>query len=201
MHLSAKWWKERMGGCPREWRPLLEPCAATFQWGERNGAGETETLDRAEANWKNIDDSTTAYSSSPIAAGNNSFDKWIYGKFSGTFNQISAGLFAHTAGTMGTGLTIKGQVAMTADGDRLTYATPSTSANANLSVDQTSTTAIGSGRAVWFGATSPGASGKAASMTTNPCYTNFLTHQLQTTGSAGAGDTATATLTLRYDEN
>lgn len=186
---------------PKFWAPLVEPCAATFQWGERNGAGETETLDRAEANWKNIDDSTTAYSSSPIAAGSNSFSKWMYGKFSGTFNQISAGLFAHTAGSMGTGLTIKGQPAMTADGDRLTYSTPATSALASLTFDQTSTVAIGSGRAVWFGATSPGASGKAASMTTNPCYTNFLTHQLQTTGSAAAGDTATATFTLRYDEN
>jgi hypothetical protein len=38
-------------------------------------------------------------------------------------------------------------------------------------------------------------------MTTNPCYTNFLTTQLQTTSSAAAGDTATVTLTLQYDEN
>jgi len=174
--------------------------AATFQWGERNGAGETETLDRAESNWKNIDDSTTAYSSSPITDGNNSFDKYMYGKFSGTFASIAAGLFAHTAGAMGAGLTIKGQPAMTADGDRDVYATPSTAANAGLTFDQTGTVAIGSGRAVWFGATSPGASGKAASMTTNPCFTNFLTHQLQTSGASG-GDTATATFTLRYDEN
>jgi len=175
--------------------------AATFQWAESNGAGETITLDRAEANWKNVDDSTTAYSSSPIAAGANSFSKWMFAKFSGTFNQISAGLFAHTAGAMGTGLTIKGQPAMTVDADRLAYSTPATSALASLTFDQTATVAIGSGRAVWFGATGPASSGKAASMTTNPCYTNYLTHQLQTTGSAGAGDTATATYTLRYDEN
>jgi hypothetical protein len=175
--------------------------AATFQWGERNGAGETETLDRAETNWKNIDDTTTAYSASPIAAGNNSFSKWQYGKFSGVFSQISAGLFAHTAGAFGTGLTLKGQPAMTADGDRLIYSTPATSALAGLTFDQTPVIGIGSGRVVWFGAASPGASGKAASMTTNPCYTNFLTSQLQTTGAAGAGDTVTATLTLRYDEN
>ena len=175
--------------------------AATFQWYESNGAGETGTADRAEANWKNIDDSTTAYSSSPITAGLNSFEKWMYGKFSGTFNQISTGLFSHTAGAMGTGLTIKGQAAMTADGDRLSYATPSATTNANLSFDQTSVVAIGSGRAVWFGATGPASAGKAASMATNPCYTNYLTHQLQTTGSAGAGDTAQATFTLRYNEN
>ena len=106
--------------------------AATFQWGESNGAGETQTLDRAEANWKNVDDSTTAYSSSPITAGNNSFEKWLFGKFSGTFNQISAGLWAHTAGALGTGLAVKGQPAMTVDADRLAYATPATTANASL---------------------------------------------------------------------
>jgi len=174
--------------------------AATFQWGERNGAGETETLDRSEQNWKNIDDSTTAYSSSPITAGNNSYGKYVYGKFSGTFNSIAAGLWAHTAGAMGTGLTIKASPTMTTDGDRLAYATPSITAHSGLTLDATSVIAIGSGKAVWFGATSPSASGKAASMTTNPCYTNFLTHQLQTTGSAAPGDTATATFTIQYDE-
>jgi len=175
--------------------------AATFQWGESNGAGETITLDPANSNWKNVDDVATAYGSSSIAAGSNSYSKWLFGKFSGTFAQISAGLFAHTAGTMGTGLTIKGQPAMTADGDRLSYSTPGTAALAGLSFDQTAAIAIGSGRAVWFGATGPAASGKAAVTTTNPCYTNYLTHQLQTTGSAAPGDTAQATFTLRYDEN
>ena len=65
----------------------------------------------------------------------------------------------------------------------------------------TTAIAIGSGVAVWFGATGPEATGKAASMTTNPCYTNWLATQLQTTVSAAAGDTATVTLTLQYDEN
>ncbi len=90
---------------------------------------------------------------------------------------------------------------MTADGDRLAYTTPSTTANALLTLDATAVIAIGSGKAVWFGVTSPTTAGKAASSTANPAYTNYLTTQLQTTGSAGAGDTATVTLTLRYDEN
>ena len=65
----------------------------------------------------------------------------------------------------------------------------------------TTAIAIASGVAVWFGATGPEASGKAASMTTNPCYTGFLPTQLQTTISAGAGDTAIVTFTLQYQEN
>ena len=175
--------------------------AATFEWDEANGAGETQTHNRTETNWKNIDDTTTAYSSSPITAGNNSFDKWLNGHFSGTYNQLSAGLFAHTAGAMGAGLTIKGQSAMTVDADRLAYATPSASTNANLSFDQTAVIAITSGRAVWFGVTGPATVGKTATSTANPAYTNYLTHQLQTTTGATAGDTASATLTLRYNEN
>jgi len=187
---------------------LLGCFAATFEFEEDNGAatgspakGTTRTAARTESNWKNIDDSTTAYTSNPITAGNNSFEKWQFGHFSGTFNQILNGLFAHTATTFGTGLTLKGTPLCTSDGTRLLYTTPSTTANTNLTTDMTSAIAIGSGVAVAFGATGPEATGKAASMTTNPCYTNFLTTQLQTTGSAAAGDTATVTLTLQYDEN
>lgn len=182
--------------------------AATFGWDEDNGTqtgsptkGTTRTSSRTEANWKNIDDSTTAYTSAPITAGNNSYEKWQSGKFSGTYNQILNGKFAHTATAFGTGLTLKGTPACTGDGDRLLYTTPSTTANSNLTTDMTSAISIGSGVAVFFSATGPEATGKASSTTANPAWTNFLTTQLQTTGSAAAGDTAQVTLTLQYDEN
>jgi len=109
-------------------------------------------------------------------------------------------LFAHTATAFGTGLTLKGPPACTGDGDRLLYTTPSATTNANLTNNMTSVIAIGSGVAVFFSATGPEATGKAASTTSNPGYTNFLTTQLQTTTPA-AGDTATVTLTLEYQEN
>jgi len=182
--------------------------AATFEFEEDNGAatgspakGTTRTAARTDVNWKNIDDSTTAYSSQPISAGNNSFDKWTFGHFSGTYNQISAGLFAHTATAFGTGLTLKGTPACTGDGDRLLYTTPATTANGNLTKDMTTAVAIGSGVSVCFGATGPEATGKASSTTANPAYTNYLATQLQTSISAAAGDTATVTLTLQYQEN
>jgi len=182
--------------------------AATFEFEEDNGAstgspakGTTRTAARTEVNWKNIDDSTTAYSSNPITAGNNSYQKNQFGHFSGTFNQILSGLFAHTATAFGTGLTLKGVPACSSDGTRYLYVTPSTTADTNLTTDMTSAISIGSGVGVFFGATGPEATGKASSMTTNPCYTNFLTTQLQTTSSAAAGDTAQVTLTLQYQEN
>lgn len=182
--------------------------AATFAYDRDHGAatgspakGTTRSTGVTDVNWKNADVEATAYTAAPITAGSNSYELWTFGHFSGTFNQISAGLWAHTATAFGTGLTLKGQPAMTVDGDNLTYTTPATSANANLSVDMTAAIAIGSGVAVWFGATGPEATGKAATMTTNPCYTNWLTTQLQTSGSAAAGDTAQVTLTLQYNEN
>lgn len=182
--------------------------AATFEFNRDTGTqtgsptkGTTRTTAVTDTNWKNTDTYGTAYSAAPITAGNNSYEIWNFGKFSGTFNQILSGLFAHTATAFGTGLTLMGTPACTGDGDRLLYTTPSASTNANLTVDMTSAVAIGSGVAVFFGATGPEATGKASSMTTNPCYTNYLTTQLQTSGSAAAGDTAQVTLTLQYQEN
>lgn len=175
--------------------------AATFEFNEDNGTqtgsplkGTTRTTAVTQVNWKNTDDVATAYSSSPITAGNNSYTKYQCGKFSGTYNQILNGKWAHTAGTLGTGLTLKGTVTST-------YATPSTTANAALSTDMTSAIAIGSGATVNFTGTGPETASPTSSTTANPAYTQFLPTQLQTTGSAAAGDTATVTLTLQYDEN
>lgn len=180
---------------------------ATFTWLEDNGAvsgvgGTTVATTVSNVNWKNIDDTSTAYSSSPITAGNNSFQKNQYGKFTGgTFNQISAGLFAHTLTALGTGLTLKGvKVATSA----YVYVTPSTVADTNLTTDMTSAIAIASGTLVYFGITSPGTTaGKAANTVTpgSDNFTTWLTTQLQTTVSAAPGDTANITLTLQYNEN
>lgn len=174
--------------------------AATFEFNEDNGTqtgsplkGTTRNTAVTQVNWKNTDDVSTAYSSSPITAGNNSYTKYQFGKFTGTFNQISAGLFAHTAGSLGTGLTLKGTVSST-------YATPATSANASLSTDMTSAISIGSGLTVNFHTTGPEAASPSSTLAASG-YTQYLPTQLQTSGSAAAGDTATVTLTLQYSEN
>lgn len=181
--------------------------AATFEFNRDTGTqtgsptkGTTRTTAVTDTNWKNTDTYATAYSAAPITDGNNSYEIWNFGKFSGTFNQILSGLFAHTSTAFGTGLTLKGTPACTGDGDRLLYTTPSTTANAALTTNMTSAISIASGVAVCFGATGPEATGKASSTTANPAYTNYLTTQLQTSG-ASAGDTATVTLTLQYQEN
>lgn len=183
--------------------------AATFDFqrdtGTQTGSptkGTTRTTGVTDTNWKNTDTYGTAYSAAPITAGNNSFEIWNFGHFTGTWNQVSAGLFAHTLTAFGTGLTLKGTPACTGDGDRLLYTTPSATANAALTNDMTTAIAIGSGVAVFFGITGPEATGKASSKNSGAdVFTNYLTTQLQTSGSAAAGDTATVTLTLQYNEN
>jgi hypothetical protein len=171
--------------------------AAHFIWYEDNGAGPTSTSGVSNVNWKNVDDTGTVYTASPITAGNNSYEKWQYGRFQGPFNQVLNGKWSHTAGVFGANLTLKGAPS---GASQLTYATPSTTTNASLSVDMTAVTAIASGTAVYFGATGPNTAGKATSSTANPSFTNYLTTQLQTTASASAGDTISATITLQYDK-
>lgn len=188
--------------------------AATFAWCEDNGAatgsplhGTTrsgfgaDTHFATDRNYKNVDDCTanagTAYSSSPITAGNNSFSKYQYGHFSGTFNQISAGLWSlrtSPAGALATGLTLKGTVSST-------YATPATAANAALTTDYSpAPVAIGSGLAVNFSTTGPEGASPAATLAAAG-YSQYLVGQLQTSTSAAAGDIATITETLQYNEN
>lgn len=171
--------------------------AATTTWYEQNGSatgtpahGTQSTI--SSCDWKNIDDSTTPRASSPVSAGSNSYIKYIYLGFTGTFNQISAVKFAHTAGTLGTGISLKSKVTST-------YETPTTSAMSGAS-DITSTSAIGSGASVLLGTTGPNATNPAASQT-SACYTQYLATQVQTTSSASAGDSGTVTLTIQYNEN
>lgn len=176
--------------------------AATFTFGEDNGSpsgsppkGTTRTDPVTNVNWKNVDDATTVYSASPVAAGNNGYVKYQFGHFAGSFNAVLNGLWAHTAGALGSGVTLFGT---STPGQA--YIAPATVPSDAL-VDITTAVAITSGQAVYFGPTGPEAGGKGAAMATNPCYSNWLISQIRTNGTAAAGDTTSVTLTLRYDEN
>lgn len=183
--------------------------AATFDWQEDTGTatgspakGTTRTTGVTDVNWKNSGVQGNAYSDHPITAGNNSFEKWQFGKFTGSYNMILTGKFAHTAGACGTGVSLFGPTDTTGDGDRPLYTTPAAATNNTACpFDMSAAISISSGKAVFFGDTGPEATGKAASTTANPAYTNYLPTQLRTTGSAAPGDIATLTLTLQYLEN
>lgn len=171
--------------------------AATTNWYEQNGTATGSPAHGTESSisscdWKSVDDSTTSRASAPVLAGANSYTKYIYLKFSGTFNQVSAVKFAHTAGTLGTGISLKSKITST-------YETPSTSAMSS-STDITSTTAIGSGASVLLSTSGPNGVSTSSSQTTT-CYTQYIVTQVQTTSSASAGDSGSVTLTVQYNEN
>ncbi len=181
--------------------------AATFAFDRDHGAatgspakGTTRSTGVTNVDWKSSDVEADAYSSKPITDGENSFENWLFGHFSGTYNEISDVLFAHTAGAFGAGITLKGVPSATNDATSLDYTTPSQTTNANLTQNMTTAIAIASGVDVAVGATGPEATGKGTSTTANPAYTSYLATQLQTSGAA-AGDTTTVTLTLQYNEN
>jgi hypothetical protein len=186
--------------------------AATFNWCEDNGTqtgsplrGTTRSQSATpptDVSWKSADDAKTAsggtlYSAAPIVAGQNSYTKYTYGQFTGTYNQILNGKWsAHTspAGALATGLTLNGVVTST-------YATPSQTTNAALTTDFTTAVAIGSGSAVQFAASGPENAAPGATLASGGGFTQYLATQLQTTVSAAAGDMASVTMTLQYDEN
>ena len=171
--------------------------AATTNWYEQNGSATGSPAHGTESSisscdWKSADDTTTSRASAPVLAGANSYSKYIYLKFSGTFNQISAVKFAHTSGTLGSGISLKGKITST-------YETPSTSALGSAT-DITSTTAIGSGASVLLSTTGPNGANPSSAQTTT-CYTQYIVTQAQVAASASAGDSGSATLTIQYNEN
>ena len=151
---------------------------ATFQWSESNGAGETVTNGITNLNYGNTDAPNISPASNPITAGNNSYEKWNRGRFSGVYTTISNLRFWLSAGTYVTGETLKAAV-------NAAYATPtaSTSVVATANVPTTEGTALVP--------TAPGAS---------PDFSGYITSQLQTTVSTPPGSVNQKTLTLRYDE-
>lgn len=81
--------------------------AATTTWYEQNGTATGSPAHGTEStvtncDWKSADSATTTRAAAPVAEGENSYHKYNYVKFAGTFNEISNVKFAHTAGTLGT---------------------------------------------------------------------------------------------------
>ena len=171
--------------------------AATTTWYEENGAATGSPAHGSASvvttcDWKSADSATTTRAAAPVAAGSNSYQKFNYVKFTGVFNEISDAKFAHTAGTLGTGISLKGKVTST-------YTTPSTSAMTGAT-DITSTTDIASGMTVLLSTVGPQGANPAAAITSEG-YTQYIVTQVQTINSAAAGDSGTATLTVQYNEN
>lgn len=158
------------------------------------GHGTTRTTNRTDQNWKNIDDSTTAYSSAPVVAGQNAFGVYQYAVMAGTWNSISNVLWSHTATAFPSGVSVKGKVTST-------YLAPSTTAISGAT-DMSTPTVISSGTAVTLSMTDPSDASPVTSVSGGgTAFSSYLLTQLQTTGSAGPGDISSTTWTLQWDES
>lgn len=167
--------------------------AATFQWwGEYGTTASPTTADLGVSgnlfNFKTSNSLASAadYTSYPITAGNNSYDVWLKGHFTGSFNKIQNAKFYKSSGAVGTGEAIKFIGAVTA------YHTPVTGDSSYASAN-VPTGAPGSANVSFVG--------DLAGNITGAGYSDFMVLQLRTTTAAEAGDTNTFTFTLTYDEN
>ncbi len=152
--------------------------AATFEHSESNGAGEAVTNGIANTNFGNTDGPNLSAPNNQVVAGNNSFEKWYRGRYSGSFTTISNLRFWKSAGALPANVTIKAA----ADA---AYATP---------VDTTSVVATVDVPTVEGSALTP------AAPSGNPDFSGYLTLQMQTTVAAVPGAVPTQTFTLKYDE-
>jgi|SRR5580765_160207 len=166
--------------------------ASTQSWTEYNGSGPTATASRAEANWKRVDDSATAYTASPINASNNenSMAKIQALVFAGTWNSISALTYKIDNNAPATGLSIVGSVLTS-------YTQPATTATGDSAMSTSGLSANFNNSSTPFGA------GTSSSTAGGTIYANALRTQLQALNTyAGApGDIAARTITAAWTES
>lgn len=139
-------------------------------------------------NFKRADDATAAnYSSNPISAGDKSYEVWLRGKFTGTFNKVeNIQFWRSTDFSPNTGLTLKW-----GDSGVSAYATPVT--GENKAPDAIPTSDPGSANVSIGGDITGDLSASG--------YTDYVVLQLNTTSAAAAGDTSLSILTMNYDES
>jgi len=166
--------------------------AATFNWAQTYGSapGTTTALGVSGNlfNFKRADDATAAnYSSYPISAGDKSYEVWLRGKFTGTFNTIDNFQFwRSTDFSPNTGLSIDW-----APGTPSAYATPVTGESKCVSAVPSADP----------GSQNISVGGDTTGQLTASGYTDYIVLQLNTTSAAAAGDTSLAQFTMNYDES
>ncbi len=168
---------------------------ATFFFAEANGSPTTGSLlwagSVSQLNLGNIDGSLITTASNPITAGNNSYEKWFVGSWSGTFTKVSNLQFWQSAGSSGTGETMFWTGS--AHSRNFTGSNPTASASV-YAVGSIPTSDPGTAN-VGFGSPS-----SLTGSITATGSSNFIVVQLKTTASANPGPVNQKTWTLEWDE-
>lgn len=162
---------------------------STQTWSEFNGtSAATETTSRTDMNLKNIDDSTSAYGTYPVTAGNNSFSKYQALVFAGVWNSLSALTYKVSTNAPATGVSIVGSVVTAGT-------TPTTTATGDAAMSITGLSAN------FVSSTTPYGTGTSSSTASGTMYANPLRLQEQTTTAAAAGNTPSITITASWTES
>jgi hypothetical protein len=160
--------------------------AAVHEWSESNLVGEVVEDGIANINFGSVDDyelNTTTY---PIVRGNDSFEKYIRCKFTGTWTVISNMKFWKSAGAYVAGEDCKASA-------NIAFATPSETPNADSTVPTLVGSALSLNSAEGAATIIYGASGVSG-------YTGYIRLQLHTTGATPSGAVNQKTFTFQYDE-
>ena len=164
---------------------------ATFNWAQTVGAPAGSRSDLGSSgnlmNFKNIDSiGTSDYDENPVPAGSNSYEVFLQGHFTGTFNAIyDLRFWMSTDFSPNTGLVVKNK------SNQQSYNQP-TNASSSIATSTLGTSDPGTANVSY--------EGSLTSSITSPAYTDYIVLQLQTTTAAPAGDTSLATFSLSYIE-
>ncbi len=164
--------------------------AATVEICESNGAGETITHNIGNSNMGSTDAAALTAASYPITPGNNSYEK--YQRFHVTAMGGSSkvdNLKVWRTTSLGANATHLTNARTASYGGAPTYAQP---------VATTSTPATQTMPTSTPGTANLGIGGSLTGSLTATGYSDYLVHQIQTTGSATAG--ASMTMNYQYDE-
>lgn len=161
-------------------------CAASFGFSESNGAGENITDAISNVNMGSVDSPNLVAADNPIVRETNSYSKYIRGKFTGTWTEISNIVFWKSAGAYVTGEAIKASA-------NATYATPTQSDTGDSDVPVVEGSALSLNSAEGESTIVYGDSGVSG-------YTGYIRLQSQNTVSTPAGATNSKEFTLQYDE-
>ncbi len=158
---------------------------ALFQFHEGNGAapgtlGSVGNINMGNSDTKELDPATF-----PITAGNNSFELYFVGSWSGAFTKVDNVQFWQSAGSLGTGevikwtgsITIFGQPVVTLSGSAVGSVPTADPGTANITLGS-----ILAGSLVAIG------------------RSDWIVLQYQTESSASPGPTNQKTFTLQWDE-
>jgi len=164
---------------------------ATYQFCETTGTGSVDATGIANGNWGAVDATgiDITIDANKINISGNSYSKYIFGAFTGTYSQIGPnGKLWMSAGTLPTGCYV---MAITRSG----FAAPTVTTTGTDAIP----TVEGSALTVLFGSSHAAATGTTTTAVTG--YSNYYRSQLQTSANAPVGAIGAVTITLKHDEN